>query len=194
MTFDKEGFNVETLADEEKNNLGVSQHNDPIKKLQSTKSLNIRKTELMASCYDRWYHHVFLLFAAFLCGYGYGLDGNIRSVYTSYAAASYAAHPLISTLSVVTGVMSAASQIFFARLSDVFGRLSLFVTAIAFYVVGTIIQSQASLRYSEVCCWISLLEYRIRGYFTHANFDSIRFLLTEVEAALPICSFLARYN
>ena len=55
MTFDKEGFNVETLADEEKNNLGVSQHNDPIKKLQSTKSLNIRKTELMASCYDRWY-------------------------------------------------------------------------------------------------------------------------------------------
>ncbi|CUS24966.1 LAQU0S22e01200g1_1 [Lachancea quebecensis] len=112
--------------------------------LKTTKSLVIRKTEIMAAQYDRWYHHAIILLSAFICGYGYGLDGSVRYVYTSYAVSSYSDHPLISTITVVTAIISAASQIVFARLSDVFGRLSLFITALLFYVVGTIIQSQAT--------------------------------------------------
>lgn len=82
-------------------------------------------------------------FSAFVCGYGYGLDGNIRYIYTGYATSSYSEHSLLSTINVINAVVSAASQIIYARLSDVFGRLYLFISAIILYVVGTIIQSQA---------------------------------------------------
>ena len=84
-----------------------------------------------------------LLFSAFLCGYGYGLDAKLRSVYTTYATNSYKMHSLLSTVGVINLVIGAISQIVYARLSDVFGRLTLFMTAIVFYAVGTIIQSQA---------------------------------------------------
>ena len=52
-------------------------------------------------------------------------------------------HSLLSTVGVINLVIGAISQIVYARLSDVFGRLTLFMTAIVFYAVGTIIQSQA---------------------------------------------------
>ncbi|SCV02518.1 LAMI_0H00100g1_1 [Lachancea mirantina] len=122
--------------------LGTSDLRDT-DKLHATKAIVIRKTEILASQYDRWYYRIILLFSAFLCGYGYGLDGNIRYIYTSYATNSYAEHSLLSTVNVINGVIAAASQLIYARLSDVFGRLSLFLTAVVFYVVGTIIQSQA---------------------------------------------------
>lgn len=112
-------------------------------KLGLSKNLVIRKTEIMAAQYDKWYYHAILLFSAFICGYGYGLDGNIRYIYTSYAAASYDEHSLISTINVINAVISAASQIVYARLADVYGRLYLFLTAVVFYAVGTIIQCQA---------------------------------------------------
>ncbi|CCD26188.1 siderophore transporter NDAI_0H00140 [Naumovozyma dairenensis CBS 421] len=107
------------------------------------KSLVIKQTEVMASVYDKWYYHVVLLVSAFICGYGYGLDGNIRYIYTGYATSSYAEHSLLSTVTVINAVVSAASQIVYSRLSDFFGRFILFVIAIVLYVVGTIIQSQA---------------------------------------------------
>lgn len=112
-------------------------------KLKSTKSLVIRKTEILAAQYDTWFYRSILLFSAFLCGYGYGLDGSVRYIYTGYATNSYAEHSLLSTIAVINAVISAAAQIVYARLADVFGRLYLFITAVIFYVVGTIIQSQA---------------------------------------------------
>ncbi|CAB4252987.1 similar to Saccharomyces cerevisiae YHL040C ARN1 Transporter, member of the ARN family of transporters that specifically recognize siderophore-iron chelates [Maudiozyma barnettii] len=117
----------------------------PTSKIMENKNKNlmIRKTELMSSVCDKWYQHVLLIFCAFVCGYGYGLDGNIRYIYTGYATSSYAEHSLLSTINVINAVVSAVSQIMYARLSDVFGRLSLFIVAIVLYVVGTIIQCQA---------------------------------------------------
>ncbi|SCV05099.1 LANO_0G18448g1_1 [Lachancea nothofagi CBS 11611] len=112
-------------------------------KAQLTKSLVIRKAELMAKQYDTVLLKSLFLFAAFICSFGYGLDGNIRSIYMNYAMNSYESLSLISTIEVVSSVMSAISQIFFAGLSDVFGRLSLFIVSIVFYVVGTVIQCQA---------------------------------------------------
>lgn len=112
-------------------------------RLRVTKSLVIRKTEILAAQYDSWYYRVILLFSAFICGFGYGLDSNIRYIYTGYATSSYAQHSLLSTVAIINNLLSAASQIFYARLSDVFGRLSLFVVSMVFYVIGTIIQSQA---------------------------------------------------
>lgn len=112
-------------------------------KLSSSRALVIRKTEVLADQYNTVFWRFILLVAAFICGYGYGLDGSLRYVYTTYATNSYDTHSLLSTISVVNSVISVASQIFYARLSDVFGRLTLLITAVLFYAVGTIIESQA---------------------------------------------------
>lgn len=127
----------EKLVSEPVNEYGIPD------KFKTSKSLVLRKTEILSEQYSAWYWRVVLLFSAFLCGYGYGLDGNLRYVYTTYATNSYSTHSLLSTIGVVNSVIAAASQIIYARLSDVFGRLTLFITAIVFYVVGTIIESQA---------------------------------------------------
>lgn len=110
-----------------------------------TKAVNIviREAEIMADVYSAWYYQVMLLVATFICSYGYGLDGSVRYIYTGYATSSYAEHSLLSTINVINAVISAASQIIFARLSDVYGRFSLFCVSIVFYAVGSIIQSQA---------------------------------------------------
>lgn len=120
----------------------VHEHELP-DKLQVTKSIIIRKSELMAKQYDSWFSKSVFLLAAFICSFAYGLDSIIRDIYMTYAMDDYAEHSLLSTVNVVSLMISAVGQIFFAGLSDVFGRLSLFVVAIIFYVVGTIIQSQA---------------------------------------------------
>ncbi|QLG74690.1 hypothetical protein HG535_0H00150 [Zygotorulaspora mrakii] len=122
-------------------------------KLRVTKSLVIRKSELMAKQYDSWYLRGVFLFSVFICSFAYGLDSSIRSVYMTYAMNSYSTHSLISTVSVITLMISAVAQVFFAGLSDVFGRLSLFLVSIVLYIVGTVIQSQAYdvQRYAAGC-------------------------------------------
>lgn len=112
-------------------------------KMKMTKSLVIRKAELMAKQYDSWYLRSLFLFSAFICSFGYGLDSNIRDIYMTYAMNSYSTHSLVSTVGVISGVISAVAQLFFAGMSDVFGRLSLFILSIIFYIVGTVIQCQA---------------------------------------------------
>ncbi|CCF59937.1 hypothetical protein KAFR_0I01560 [Kazachstania africana CBS 2517] len=111
--------------------------------LQTNKSIVIKKAEIISASYAKWYEKLIFLFCAFLCGYGYGLDSNIRYIYTGYATSSYSEHSLLSTVTVINAVVSAASQIVYARLSDAFGRFRLFVVAIVLYSMGTIIQCQA---------------------------------------------------
>ncbi|CDR42044.1 CYFA0S08e02960g1_1 [Cyberlindnera fabianii] len=104
----------------------------------------LKKAEIEAEQYmGSGLHTAFLLISLFIIGYGYGLDSSVRSIYTTLAAASYNQHSLISTIGVINGVIAAASQIVFARLSDVFGRLWLLIISIVFYAMGTVIQSQA---------------------------------------------------
>ncbi|RLV92973.1 Siderophore iron transporter ARN1 [Spathaspora sp. JA1] len=108
------------------------------------KSIGVRKAEILAAQWnENKYLHLVLLFSAFLVGYAYGLDGSTRWVYTAYATASYSEHSLLTTVAVITSVAGAACQPVYARLSDVFGRLEIFLVSIVFYVVGTIIESQA---------------------------------------------------
>ncbi|CDF91122.1 probable Siderophore iron transporter ARN2 [Zygosaccharomyces bailii] len=131
-----------TIVDENSEKI-LQNESDVHDNLKMTKSLVIRKAELMAKQYDTWTLRVVFLFSAFLCSFGYGLDSNIRDIYMTYAMNSYSTHSLVSTVDIISEVISAVAQLFFAGLSDVFGRLSLFIVSIIFYAVGTIIQSQA---------------------------------------------------
>ncbi|CAL9731038.1 siderophore iron transporter Arn1p [Monosporozyma unispora] len=139
-------FTTNTTTDEENHtdeNTSKFAYSDDNELYAKPVSLVIRKTELLSESYKKWYYQVILLFSAFICGYGYGLDGNIRYIYTGYATASYSEHSLLSTINVINAVVSAVSQIIYARLSDVYGRLTLFLVAIVLYSMGTIIQCQA---------------------------------------------------
>lgn len=108
------------------------------------KSIGVLKAEILAAQWKgKWYCHLILLCSAFLVGYAYGLDAQTRYVYTTLANASYQTHSLLTTVGVITSVAGAACQPVYARLSDVFGRLEIFIVSILFYVVGTIIESQA---------------------------------------------------
>ncbi|KAG7708277.1 hypothetical protein KL930_001717 [Ogataea haglerorum] len=107
------------------------------------KSYGVRRTEALNKQYDVWYGKVAVFFSIFLVAYAYGLDGQIRSTYQSYATSSYAQHSLLSTVTVVRSVAACVAQLFYARLSDIFGRIELLFVGILLYVVGTIIESQA---------------------------------------------------
>ena len=112
--------------------------------IEEEKSIGVLKAELLAAQWKHtfWYKLV-LLISAFLVGYAYGLDSQIRYVFTGYATASWSEHSLLTTVNAITALTAAASQPVYARLSDVFGRLELFIVAVLFYVVGTIIECQS---------------------------------------------------
>lgn len=110
------------------------------KAIVEEKSIGVEKAEILANQWKHTFWFKLLLgFSAFLCGYAYGLDSQTRYVYTAYATASWSEHSLLTTVNAITGVVAAASQPVYARLSDVLGRLELFIVAVLFYVVGTII-------------------------------------------------------
>ncbi|KAI3405283.1 ARN1 [Candida oxycetoniae] len=112
--------------------------------VEAEKSIGVQKAELLAEQWKHtfWYKCI-LLAAAFVVGYAYGLDSQTRYVYTGYATASWSEHSLLTTVNAITALTAAAAQPVYARLSDVFGRLELFIVSILFYVVGTIIECQS---------------------------------------------------
>lgn len=109
----------------------------------TAKSFGIRKVEILADQYDSFLLKFILYVSVFICAYVYSLDGTIRYTFQSYATSSYAQHSLLSTVTLVRAVVAAAAQPCYARLADRIGRLELILVSILFYVVGTIVESQA---------------------------------------------------
>ncbi|QRW19025.1 major facilitator superfamily transporter [Rhizoctonia solani] len=80
-----------------------------------------------------------LFFGVFLVAYAYGLDGQTRYTYQTYATNDYAQHSLLGTFNTVRAICGAAIQPPYARVADRFGRLELILFATTFYVFGTIL-------------------------------------------------------
>lgn len=110
----------------------------------STQSFGVRKNEILNETFDNKWLRVTLYLCLFSAAYVFTLDTRIRKVLTSYATNSFDNHSLLSTISVIRSVMAAASLPFYARMSDIYGRVELLVTAIIFKAIGSIIESQAS--------------------------------------------------
>lgn len=119
-------------------------YGDPDSALYVIRKVNLRRSELMAKTYDKWYLKLLLLFSAFIFGYGYGLCSNLRSSYTTYALGALDSANLSSTMVTVEAVIGAASQLGYARLSDLYTRSWMLIAAIVFNVIGNVIQSQAT--------------------------------------------------
>ncbi len=119
-----------------------NQSNNDANSFKDAKSPGVQRIEIVSSQYGKT-GLAFLYLSIFLVSYAYGLDGTIRYTYQAYATSSYATHSLLSTVNVLRGVIGAAAQPTFARLSDVFGRFELICVTVVFYVIGTIIETQS---------------------------------------------------
>lgn len=112
--------------------------------LDQPRFAGVRKIELLYKQDTSPLFNVAMLFSLFCVGFIYSLDAQMRSTFTGYATESYAQHTALSTVNVVTTVIAAAGQLFYARLMDIYGRLELYILSIVLYVIGTIVQSQAT--------------------------------------------------
>ncbi|KAA8913811.1 hypothetical protein TRICI_003119 [Trichomonascus ciferrii] len=106
------------------------------------KGYGVRKIEVLSAYFTTGPRLLFFFFM-FLGAYCYDLDARIRNVYQTQATSSYQKHSLLTTVNVLRSVIGAAAQPTYAKLSNVYGRMEIFTVAIMFYVVGTIIESQA---------------------------------------------------
>lgn len=98
----------------------------------TTKSIGIRKVELLTDQYKHPALRVLLFFSIFLCAYTYSLDGTVRYTLQGYATGSYGTHSRLSTVNVIRAVVAAAAQPAYARMSDKFGRIELIVVSMVF--------------------------------------------------------------
>ncbi|CAI4059659.1 hypothetical protein N7582_001401 [Saccharomyces uvarum] len=132
----------------------------------------VRNIEIYAEQYSRPLYRAGLFFSIFLIAYAYGLDGGIRYTFQAYATSSYSQHSLLSTVNCIKTVIAAVGQIFFARLSDIFGRFSILVISVIFYSVGTIIESQA----------VTITRFAVGGCFYQLGLTGV-ILILEVIAS-----------
>lgn len=110
---------------------------------QTQKSAGIKRIEIISRQYGK-YGKILFFFFMFLVAYAYGLDMSVRYTFQAQAQSSYGNHSLLSTVNVASSIIAVAAQPIFARLSDIFGRTELFLISTVFYIVGTIIESQAN--------------------------------------------------
>lgn len=87
---------------------------------------------------------IYILTGILIIGWAYGLDSLVRSTYQSYAASSLGVHTLLSTINVLRSVIAAAVHPAAAKIADAFGRFELISVSVAFYIVGTAVESIAS--------------------------------------------------
>lgn len=108
------------------------------------KSVGVAKSELLnEQCTNVVFRGIFL-FTVFVVGFGYMLDANLRGYFTNYATGASGQSAMVSTVNVVSAVIAAGGQVVFARLVDSIDRIVVYIACLILYVVGTVIQSQAS--------------------------------------------------
>lgn len=108
------------------------------------KSYGVKQAEILALYFLNSTWKIVVCFScALLAALGNSLASTTTRVVANLATDSYKTHSLLSTVKVINAVAGAAANPVLARLSDVFGRLEILIVSILFYVVGTVIQSQA---------------------------------------------------
>lgn len=105
--------------------------------------VGVYNAEIYAKYYSSPKKRLLIFLSLFLITLAYGLDNSVRNTYQTLATSAYSKNSLLATVNCIEQVLSAASQIWFARAADLFGRpIILFIVTLC-YVVGTAIQCQA---------------------------------------------------
>ncbi|WQF86910.1 Putative major facilitator superfamily, MFS transporter superfamily [Colletotrichum destructivum] len=80
-----------------------------------------------------------------VCAWAYSLDGSTTSYYSIDASSHYKQHSsVLSTLSIATGIISAVSKPFVAKISDVTSRPYTYIVTLLFYVVGYVVAASSA--------------------------------------------------
>lgn len=108
------------------------------------KSFGVRKSEIIVEQVNTVKRKIIFFFSVFLCFYIINVEGDVLSVFVGYATNDYKEHSLMSTVSVISGVVASGSLPFYARLADTYGRLELLSVSLIFRVVGILILSRAT--------------------------------------------------
>ncbi|CAK9436356.1 uncharacterized protein LODBEIA_P09140 [Lodderomyces beijingensis] len=177
---------------------------------KTTKSIGVKRAELMNMQLDSIWLKACFFFSIFIVAYAYGIDANVRGNLTYYATSSYQQHSLLTTVGVMQAVIAAAAQPFYARLSDRFGRMELFILGIVFSVIGTIIQSRAyeikrfaagAVFYQLGFCGIIIMTHVILADFSNLNWrlacsavPGLPFLINTWVGGDILASVLAHYS
>lgn len=110
----------------------------------SEKSFGIRREEILTMQLESNLVRVVYFFTILVGMFVTIIENKCTSVFIGYATDSYAKHSLLSTITVVRGVIAAAALPAFARVSDLFGRFPIFLVAMVSRIVGLIVMSQAT--------------------------------------------------
>ncbi|KAK6348168.1 hypothetical protein TWF718_005981 [Orbilia javanica] len=101
------------------------------------KQVGVQKVEAIALTWSQtslWIAYAGIL----LMATSTSLESQTTYLYSSYALSGFGYHSLLSTVSIVTGVMYAVVKPPMAKVADVFGRFEAFVFAILLFVIGYI--------------------------------------------------------
>ncbi|QLG72289.1 hypothetical protein HG535_0C06440 [Zygotorulaspora mrakii] len=108
------------------------------------KGSGVVNVEIYRKQYSGPLHKIMLFSSLFLVSYAYGLDNLVRFTFQYQATSKFKNKSLLRTINCIKTVMGAAGQLGFARASDIFGRMTILIFSLLLYVVGTIIQCQAT--------------------------------------------------
>lgn len=115
-----------------------------------------------------------LFIALFLQGYCTGLGGQISQSIQTYAANGFKSLPLVGSLNTVKSVVASAMAVPYARLSDRFGRIEIWIFACIIYTVGSIVAA-ATPTFGGLYAGVVLIQIGYSGF---------RFLATALTADL----------
>lgn len=137
---------------------------------EGTELPGVQKAEILASQDESILFKAIFVFTIFLLSFGSNLDYNNRSTFTQYSLLEFEANQLTTTIQVVSTIIQAAGQIAYARTIDIFGRLEMYVIALVFYVIGTIVQSQAT----------SVSRYACGAVFYQLGYTGLSLIITVI--------------
>ncbi|KAK6543722.1 hypothetical protein TWF694_000456 [Orbilia ellipsospora] len=107
------------------------------------KQAGVQKVEAIALTWSRkslWVAYAGIL----LMATSTSLESQTTYLYSSYALSGFGHHSLLSTISIVTGVMYAVVKPPMAKIADVFGRFEAFTISILLFVIGYIMLASSS--------------------------------------------------
>ncbi|KAF2101030.1 putative siderophore-dependent iron transporter [Rhizodiscina lignyota] len=125
----------------EKNSSYVAREDDQ-SSLDSGESAQagVKRIEAISTAWTKW-SLGFAYLGLYLMAVSTSLEQQTTSNLTAFATSAFAAHSLVSTVSVVQGVVNAVIKPPMSKIADVFGRFESFSIAIGLYIIGYIQQA-----------------------------------------------------
>ncbi|TID15356.1 cell division control protein 42 [Venturia nashicola] len=112
-------------------------------KEEESEQAGTRKIEAITSSWSKWGLFVAYI-SLMLMANSTSLEGQVTTVMTPYATSAYSAHSLVSTISVIQGVVNSVIKPPMSKVADVFGRLESFSLAIFLFTIGYIQQAASN--------------------------------------------------